>query len=71
MLLVPILCETYYRTYLAAIHYNENSEKQHAVTKDGTPRYMPVHPKKSGGKIVVVKPVKENPTYGRYFILSA
>lgn len=56
---------------MAAIHYNENSEKQHAVTKDGTPRYMPVHPKKSGGKIVVVKPVKENPTYGRYFILSA
>ena len=65
-----------YRLQLAALHFNENSRRSQAVTKQGTKRYDKVYPKyKKGG--YVVKKILENATYGRkcneslpaYFIL--
>ena len=55
----------YCRTYLAAIHYNENSENSQACTKEGEARFTPVYPKKSRGERVVIKAVTEQPTYSK------
>ena len=60
----------FYRTYLSAIHYNENSENQQATTRAGIARYTPVYPKKSRGECVVIKPVKVDPTFGKYFLIK-
>lgn len=42
------------RTYVAALHHNENANRLQAVTKDGEPRYTIVYPKtkKDGGHTV-------------------
>ena len=70
LLLIPSITNSnviamlhYYRLQLAALHFNENSSRSQAVTKQGTRRYDVVYPKyKKGG--YVVKKILENATYG-------
>jgi hypothetical protein len=51
------------RLELAALHFNENSNCEQAVTKEGDEQYDVVFPKyKKGGYIV--RKVVEKPTYG-------
>ena len=53
-----------YRLQLAALHFNENTNRIQVVTKQGTRRYDLVFPKyKKGG--YVVKKVLVNATYGK------
>lgn len=50
------------RLYIAAIHYNENKDREQALTKPGDPRYSIEFPKyKKGGHIV--RKILCNPTY--------
>ncbi|XP_070550424.1 uncharacterized protein [Ptychodera flava] len=50
------------RLYLAALHYNENSDRLQAVCQDGQPQYSIRYPKfKKGGHSV--REVKTKPTY--------
>lgn len=49
------------------MHFNENSNRKQAVTKEGEHRYRIVYPKyKKGG--YVVKKVVEAPTYGESLV---
>ena len=49
---------------LAALHFNENSDRPQAVTKQGIERYDVIQPKyKSGGYLVCKVHVKA--TYGK------
>ena len=57
------------RMKLAAMHFNENRTKKQATTKDGIERYSIHYPKSKKGEAVVAKPIKEAPTYGRYFVM--
>ena len=58
-----------YRTLIAALHFNENCGRKHAVTKKGEHRYSIVYPKyKKGG--YVVKRIVEDPTYGKNIYFS-
>ena len=51
-----------YRLQLAALHFNENSQREQAVTQQGEEQYAIVFPKyKKGGYIV--RKVFKNPTY--------
>ncbi len=51
-----------YRTLIAAMHFNENSNRKQAITKKGDYRFSIVFPKfKKGG--YVVKRVVQAPTY--------
>ena len=50
------------RTLLAAIHFNENSSKPQATTKDGVPRYGIHYPKGQAGS-AVPRVVKGPPTH--------
>ncbi|XP_077501401.1 uncharacterized protein LOC144112437 [Amblyomma americanum] len=50
-------------TQLAALHYNENSGRGQARTKDGTLRWCVRYPKAAGGDPTAC-PVKEPPTHG-------
>ena len=51
-----------YRLLLAALHYNENSNRRHA---DGDQRYKVVYPKfKQGG--YSVRPIQVDPTFSKY-----
>ncbi|XP_070389108.1 uncharacterized protein [Dermacentor albipictus] len=64
----PKLCQYSFegmvaRTRLAAMHYNENSERRQACTQDGTSRWIVKYPKATGGNAVAC-PVKEQPTHG-------
>ena len=56
---------------MAALHYNENSEREQATTAEGTLRYNIADPKyKKGG--YVVKKVSEQQTFSmlRWYVLS-
>ncbi|XP_074610341.1 uncharacterized protein LOC141864464 [Acropora palmata] len=53
----------YARLLLASLHYNENSDRLQAITKDGTPRYSIRFPKFKKGEYSVRKE-KTSPTYG-------
>ena len=56
-------CVNTCRLQLAALHFNENTNRKQALTKQGTRRYDLVFPKyKKGG--YVVKKVLINATYG-------
>ena len=57
------------RLQLAALHFNENSNRKQVVTRDGREQYDIIFPKyKKGG--YVVRKVLETPTYGNalYFV---
>ena len=53
-----------YRLHLAALHYNENSGRDQAETKQGEKRYALLYPKYKGGGHIVRK-LMEDPTYGK------
>ncbi|XP_033725378.1 uncharacterized protein LOC117315337 [Pecten maximus] len=57
------------RLYLAAMHYNENSNNAKVVTKDGQQKWHISFPKAKKGSEVVVKPCKTPPTYGYVALL--
>lgn len=50
---------------LAALHYNENSEKVQAATREGNLQYSIVFPKQKKGEFTVKK-VKTQSTYGKF-----
>ena len=52
------------RLQLAALHFNENSNRDQAITKDGEERYEISFPKYKKGGYIVKKVVCE-PTYGK------
>jgi len=54
-----------YRYYLAALHYNENSDRLQAVTADGQPRYAIRFRKFNKGDYTTAVE-KTAPTYGKY-----
>ncbi|XP_049274549.1 uncharacterized protein LOC119403454 [Rhipicephalus sanguineus] len=51
------------RTQLSVLHYNENSERDQACTKDGTPRWHIKYPKAAGGEPVAC-PIMEAAKHG-------
>lgn len=54
------------RLQLAALHCNENANREQAKTKSGEERYSIVYPKyKQGGHIV--RKIITNPTYGKVY----
>ncbi|XP_048240074.1 uncharacterized protein LOC124124714 isoform X2 [Haliotis rufescens] len=60
------------RMYIAAFHYNENSQNTQAVTKAGEPRWTISYPKAKKGTSSVAKPVNKGPTYEYVeFLLNA
>ena len=48
------------RTYLAAIHYNKNSQNVQAHTKEGVARYVQVYPKKAEVTVLSLSQLKRN-----------
>ena len=60
----PQLYIFFHRLQLAALHFNENSNRKQAFTSSGEERYDIIFPKyKKGGYIV--KKVTVDPSYGR------
>jgi hypothetical protein len=56
-------CIGHFRVLLAALHYNENGNKPHAVTETGEEKWSIHFPKfKKGG--YSVRPIKTASTYG-------
>ncbi|XP_064467794.1 uncharacterized protein LOC135378638 [Ornithodoros turicata] len=53
------------RVYLAILHFNENSDRQHALTEDGEFRYRVKASKVHKGEHVAL-PIKEEPTFHYY-----
>ncbi|CAC5381135.1 unnamed protein product [Mytilus coruscus] len=51
------------RIYIAALHYNENGNRQQAVTKAGILKWKKSYPKATKGEQCVVKPQKFQATY--------
>ena len=54
----------YFRTQLAALHYNENSKRIQASTKEGEVRWHILYPRYKQGDYTV-RPLKTNPTYSQ------
>lgn len=50
-------CSLYFRLYLAALHFNENSQRKQATTKTGNAMYAVSYPKARKGE-GVAKEVK-------------
>ncbi|XP_040063673.3 uncharacterized protein LOC120838012 [Ixodes scapularis] len=50
------------RTFIAALHYNENSNRKQRKTKDGQPQWKRKYPKAQGGE-PVVQELMEDATY--------
>lgn len=58
-----VICLFIIRLQLSAMHYNENANRQQAVTSTGSLRYSVVYPKYKQGDYTV-RPLKADPTYG-------
>ena len=52
-----------FRLAVSGLHYNENSNREQAVTKDGEQKYSMEFPKQKGGE-PKVRRLKTKPTYG-------
>ena len=66
------LCNKYiyvYRLRLAALHYNENCNKDEAVTKAGTKRYSISFPKQKQG-LHTVRKLKVTSTYSKCRVIN-
>lgn len=53
------------RTHLAILHYNENSKREQAITREGAKQWKLKTTKARKGHQTVC-PIKVEPTYGRY-----
>lgn len=62
---VNLLC-SHNRLYLATMHYNENASREQAATSTGEAVYKVVYPKSKKGE-GIVKPVKTDPTFSKFF----
>ena len=47
------------------MHFNENSERQHAKTIEGVPRCVVIYPKAHKGEKAIARQIKQNPTYSK------
>jgi hypothetical protein len=47
------------------MHYNENSARQQAKTKDGVGRWVVIYPKANKGEKAVARQIKESPTHNK------
>ena len=56
----------FYRSALAALHWNANAQREQAVAPDGEQRYKVVYPKAKHGE-ATLKVVKEEASYGKEF----
>ncbi|CAN7976902.1 unnamed protein product [Ixodes persulcatus] len=55
---------SHFRTQLAILHFNENANREQAVSADGSLQFKIKHPKsRKGGK--VVRPKQAEPTYSK------
>ena len=62
--MIILLCPSFDRLALAALHFNENSSREQATTSSGEERFDVLFPKyKKGGHIV--RKVTVNPTYSK------
>ena len=59
------LHETYFRLFCAHMHFNENSNRNHAKTKNGLNRWVVVYPKAQKGEKAIAKKIKEAPTFSK------
>lgn len=55
----------YFRLFLAALHFNENSARQQSRTKEGDKQYVVSYPKGRGGE-GVANEVKVDQTFSEY-----
>ena len=62
-------CVFFHRLMLAALHFNENSRRTQAVTKEGAARYRIDFPKFKPGEYTVRK-VLVGATYGKDYYYS-
>jgi hypothetical protein len=58
-----VLCN-YFRHQLAALHYNHNSKRDQAITKQGGKGYRIIFPKYKKGRHIA-REVKTESTYGK------
>lgn len=63
---IHLLIHMFCRLSIAALHYNENCNREQAMTKTGEERFAVVYPKAKKGTEAVVKPKKLPPTYGNF-----
>jgi hypothetical protein len=54
-----------FRMYMAAFHYNENSQNGQAVNKAGEAKWKVSYPRAKKGTHSVAKPVSNGPTHGK------
>ncbi len=55
-----------FRLLVAALHYNENSEREQARGSDGKPAFLVKYPKYKKGEYII-RAKKTTPTYGKLF----
>lgn len=54
-----------FRYYLAGLHFNANSDRMQAVTRDGRPKFSVRFPKYKKPGEYSVRAVKSEPSYGK------
>lgn len=54
----------HFRTQLAILHFNENANREQAVSADGSLQFKIKHPKSRKG-VKVVRPKQAEPTYSK------
>lgn len=58
-----------FRQYLAAIHYNENSDREILCDEMGDPKLFATFPKKKHKQgAFSLRTKKTSPTYGNYYV---
>ena len=62
--LVKFMMIKIYVLWLAALHFNENTQRDQAVTQDGKARYRRTAPKYKKGEFIVRK-INVDCTYGK------
>lgn len=47
------------------MHYNENSKRQQAKTKEGVDRWVVIYPKAHKGEKAIARQIKQSPTHSK------
>lgn len=63
--IIKYFLEIYLRLYCSNIHFNENSKRKQARTKEGSDRLAIIHPKANKGEKAIAKKIKESPTFSK------
>jgi hypothetical protein len=56
-----------FRLFCSNMHFNENSKRDQAKTKQGDDRWFVVYPKAFKGEKAIARQVKECPTFSKFF----